>query len=474
MQAWEKFLSLQEAELGVETVNKWLRSLQVERFDACNLYLKASSSFQILWFEEHIRKKAQASLFNNNRKKIAVHLNTDDNSSSINDPASKETNKRSDLAETAHADKANQIPIEQFSLSFDASDPNCRFDTFVPSESNPLPHKVLFQVTGYDEESKKLTSLKNEPAIFNPIYLYGPKGSGKTHLMMAAAQAMQAQGLSVIYVRAETFTDHVVSAIRAGEMSKFRQMYRNIDVLIIDDVHIFSRKWATQEELFHTFNALHVSGKQMIFGGNTLPREFQNIEPRLISRFEWGIVLPLASPQKADLRNILLAKTKALNYLIGPKIIDFFVETFSSSSKALTRAFEALILRVHLKSARVRLSPTQLTIPYVRQQLEDLILLEKDAALTPQKIIQNTAGFFGIRPEDILGKTQSRDCSLPRHLAMYLCRTQLKIPYMKIGDIFAKDHSTVMSSVKLVQKGLDNSDEEIINSFNGIVKALKA
>lgn len=467
MQAWEKFLSLQDAELGVETVNKWLRSLQVERFDACNLYLKASSSFQILWFEEHIRKKAQASLFNNNQKKISIHLSEE--SSHKTELSPKELTR---VESKLLREKPN--PLEQFSITFDAPDPNCRFDAFVPSKSNPLPHKILFQIAGYDEELKKITPLKNEPALYNPLYLYGCKGSGKTHLLMATAQAMLTHGLSVIYVRAETFTDHVVSAIRAGEMSKFRQMYRNVDVLIIDDVHIFSRKWATQEELFHTFNALHVEGKQMIFSGNVLPMEFQNIEPRLTSRFEWGIVLPLESPQKEDLRKILIAKTQVLNYLIGPKIIEFLLETFSSSSKALTRALEALILRIHLKGARLRISPTQLTIPFVRQQLEDLILLEQDAALTPEKIIQNTAGFFGIRPEDILGKAQSRDCALPRHLAMYLCRTQLKIPYMKIGDLFGKDHSTVMSSVKLIQKGLDSNEEEIINAFNSLLKTLKA
>lgn len=463
MQAWDKFLRQQEAELGAETIKKWLRPLQIVRFDACNLYLKATDSFQVLWFEEHMRKKVHGFLFNNNNKRIRVHIATDEEgfTKTVKPPVNSE-NKVSSTPSPA-----------KFSITFDAIDPNCTFEYYLSSQRDPLPGKVLFQATGYDENLKRVTPLNPEVVTFNPIYLCGPSGTGKTHLLMASAKAFREQGYSVIYVRAETFTEHVVAAIRGGEMRAFRQAYRNADILIIDDVHILSRKWATQEELFHTFNTLHLSGKQIILSANCSPRELPYMEPRLMSRFEWGIVLPIASLQKDELRNILLIKGKALNFLLNTKVVEFLLETFPSNSKALTRAFEALILRAHLNK-NSKITPSQLTVPYVKLQLEDLIKVEEKTALTPDRIIQEVTAFFGVRPEDILGKAQTRDCALPRHMAMHFCRIQLKIPFMKIADIFSKNHSTVMSSVKLVQKGLDENNPEIVTPYHHILRKLKS
>lgn len=465
MQAWEKFLSLQSAELGDETVDKWLRTLKILRFDACNIYLQANDTFQVTWFEEHIRAKARASLRNNNNKCIKVHLSVN----SHHEPQTEKTKKNSKKAKT----KENVTEPPKFGIPFDDLDPLCTFENYIGSDTNPVPHKLLYQIVGYRENAKTLSPMKNELALFNPIYLCGTSGTGKTHLLMATAQALRTHGLSVIYVRAETFTEHVISAIRAGEMSLFRNSYRNIDVLLIDDVHLFAKKWATQEEFFHTFNTLHLGGKQVILSANCLPGELQFIEPRLISRFEWGIVLPLEVNVKTDIIKILHAKAKALQFEIPAKLAEFLVDTFPSSTKAVTRALEALILRTHLSESGGQLSPTQLTIPFVQKQLADLIQEEQKSAVNPTKIIKHVSEFFGILPEDVVGKAQSRDCVLPRQIAMYLCRAELKMPFTKIGDIFAKDHSTVMSSVKLIQKGLDNNESDLITPWHTILKKLK-
>jgi chromosomal replication initiator protein len=305
---------------------------------------------------------------------------------------------------------------------------------------------------------------------FNPIYIYGNGGSGKTHLLMSLAHALKNQGLKIIYVRAETFTDHVVTAIRAGEMSVFRQAYRNIDVLLVDDIDVFSRKGATQEEFFHTFNTLHLEGKQIILASSCSPQELQLIEPRLVSRFEWGIVLPLKSLKSEERRQLLMAKAKALHFDLPLKIANFLTETFKSNSKALIKSLEALVLRLHLDSNH---SLSALSITATRILLSDLIEEEHKSALTPQKIIQAVAEQYGIRTEDILGKAQTRECALPRQLAMHLCRDQLKMPFMKIGDLFSRDHSTVMSSVKSIQKSLDQDDRELTGIWQLILKKLQ-
>lgn len=451
MKAWEQFLALQEKELGIETVHKWLKPLKVIRFDACNLYLEAKDSFQAIWFEEHIRPKIQNKLLNNNNKKIKVHLAV---TNTLQTKSLKAKNKKT---------KENDTSPPPFNLNFDQLDPHCTLDNFILNDNNILAHKLIC----------KMLNNTAEFASFNPVYIHGSKGTGKTHLLMAAAHALRAEGLNVIYARAETFTEHVVTAIRAGEMSVFRQAYRNSDILIIDDVHVFSRKNATQEELFHTFNTLHVSGKQIILAANCAPPELQMIEPRLISRFEWGIVLPLDPLKKEDIRRTLESKMTALNFPLHHKVVEFLSETFANGTKNLMRAFEALILRSHLNGTSKQ-SSTQLTIPQVKHLLQDLILEEEHSALTPPKIIQAIAEFFGIRAEDLLGKAQTRDCVLPRQLAMYLCRIQLKMPFLRIGEFFSKDHSTVMSSVKVIQKGLDDDDKDIRIPYEAILKKLQS
>lgn len=439
MQAWEEFLIQQEAELGKETVNKWLRSIRVLSFDACNLYLEAKDSFQANWFEEQIRKKVNSRLLNNNKRRIKVHMSVADGPAKL--PKGK-SNKKAPPVENP----------PEFTLLFDGLDPQCTFDTFVVSEANELAHRMLKTSTD------------------NPVYLFGGCGTGKTHLLMAAAHALRAQGLNVVYARAETFTEHVVSAIRSGQMSLFRQTYRNSDVLILDDVHVFSRKGATQEELFHTFNTLHVEGRQIILSANCSPAELQHIEPRLVSRFEWGIVIPVEPLSKEKTLEMLQIKTRTMGYELHPKVMQFLVETFSSSTKALCKALDALILRSHLDAGKI--TAQQVTVAIAKHQLADLIADEHKKALTPEAIIQTVAEYFGVTPEDLESKGQTRDSVQTRQIAMYLCRTKLNIPFMKIGDLFNKNHSTVMSSIKVIQNALESNDQDMTFTIAAITKKL--
>lgn len=458
MHAWDKFIASQELELGKETVQKWLKTLKILRYDACNLYLEAQDAFQAMWFEEHIRQSIQLKLFNNNNKRIKVHL-------SVANAADKTKNSRS------KKEKQTEAPKSTFDLQFDEIDPYCCFSNFVVTNGNELTYKVFSQLAGYHPDKAGGMSAP-ELGAFNPIYLHGASGIGKTHLLMATAHLLRQKGIKVLFSRAQTFTDHVVSAIRAGEMSLFRQAYRNSDVLIVDDIHVFSRKGATQEEFFHTFNTLHVAGKQIILSANCAPGDLQHIEPRLISRFEWGIVLGLEPPSPEELSKILQQKATAMDYPIHPKVMEFLLDSFGSC-KSINRALEALILRTHLNGDTNQSIHHQLTVPMARQILSDLIHEEQQSALTPTRIIQGVAEHFGIKPEDILGKAQTRDCVLPRQISMHLLRHQLKLSFVKIGDLFEKDHSTVMSSVKLIQKGIETDDKEIANAYRIIYKKIK-
>lgn len=451
MQAWEQFLLQQESELGQETVQKWLRTLKIQRFDAGNLYLEAKDSFQALWFEEHIRGKTRISLVSGNHRPIKIHLSI---ANGIPEPAKKVKPVKEPFFK----------PFDQFQLTFDELDPHCLFQHFVVSQENQMTHKFLCEVGGLSKTP--LSPQEN----FNPIYLYGLPGSGKTHLLMSLAHSFRNQGIKCLYVRAELFTDHVVKAIRAGVMSTFRQAYRNADILLIDDVHVFSRKGATQEEFFHTFNTLHLEGKQIILSANCSPRELQLIEPRLVSRFEWGIVLPIKLLPAEEYKTMLKAKAHALNFPLPAKIVDFLLETFKSNPKALIKAFEALVLRLHIDTKHTIQNLSSLS---AKNLLNDLILEEQKSTLTSQKIIQVVAEHYGVRIEDILGKSQTRECTLPRQIAIHLCRYKLKFPFMKIGDLFSRDHSTIMTSAKYIQKSLDENDREISGAWHAITKKLQ-
>ncbi|MBS0623881.1 MAG: chromosomal replication initiator protein DnaA [Verrucomicrobia bacterium] len=446
MKAWDEFLKRLDTELGTETVTKWLRPLKILRFDACNLYLEAPDSFKLTWFEEHIRHKVRDSLVNNNNKPIKIHIKLRDT----------ETTDKT-------ASKAKKPPTTPppFSLDFDSVNEGVTFENYITSTSNLLAYKLLQE------------ACISQPPPFNPIFLFGRAGTGKTHLLMATAHAMRQQGKKVIYARGETFTEHVVQAIRAGEMQTFRKAYRNVDALLIDDLEVFSRKNATQEEFFHTFNHLHVGGTLIVLTASCSPSELRFIEPRLTSRFEWGIVVPLQGLEREKLREVVVKKASQLQLTLCEETIDYLLDLFPHNLQTLIRAVEALVLRSHLnQGVSKRPSSSILNTEQIQHALRDLIEEEQKAVLTPAKIIKAVAEYYGILMDDILSKSQTRECAVPRQIAMHLCRQQLGLPFMKIGDIFSRDHSTVMASVKQIQKGLEVKNHEISQPVKGILHML--
>ena len=409
MEIWTQFLEELKSELGEEVVRKWVPRLA--RFDAGNLFFEIRDSFQMHWFEEHIRPRLKAKLYQNGRP-IKVHFITQ---------TSAESNKNI---------RTPQPP----SYAPDFLDPDMDLAHFILSEETQVPFELLSS---------------NDPPC-NPIYIYGQSGTGKTHLLMGAGRKWQSKGKKVFYVRAETFTNHVIQAIRMGHMREFRNQYRNIDILILDDIHIFAKKTATQEEFFHTFNTLHTSGRLVVLSASYAPSKLVDIEPRLISRFEWGISLKL---QPGPLRQILEKKAALWHLPLSEEILSFLLTHFPQNPIS---ALQTLALRAHREP---------LTIPLVQHLLKDLLAKEQLQAPTPEKIIQKIASHYGIKSEDILGKSQTREHAIPRQMAMFLCRTLLKLPFQKIGEIFDKNHSTVMSSVKQIHKGIEEKTTTIPPDF---------
>jgi chromosomal replication initiator protein len=416
MKEWDEFLQKMEESLGAKAIHEWVKPIRTIRFDARNLYLESDNPLEITWFEEHIRPHLKRGLFNNNGKAIQVHLQIKkDSSKTIPD-----------------------TPKSTYAISSDRLDPEHTFDNFLTSKENLVAYKLL--------------SMPN--LEFNPIYIFGSKHTGKTHLLTASALALQAKGKKVFYVRAETFASHVVQSIRLGQMVQFRNSYRNIDALFVDGVEFFAKKDATQEEFFHTFNVLHTSGKQIVLSASCPPSKLLEIEQRLMSRFEWGISMEI---KPVDPLKILEKKSDLWNASYSPELLLYLANTFP---KDPLLALQALLFRT--KGMR------SLTPEKAQEFLQDLIAKEEVIALSPEKIVEKTANHFGLRLEDVLGKGQAREFTYPRQIAMFLCREKLKLPFQKIGEIFGRDHSTVMSSVRHIQKNCDEKNSLVLDDLKKI------
>jgi len=427
MKVWEDFLQTQVKTLGSEAIDKWAKSLKVVFFDAGNLYLEAQDSFQMGWFEEHLRPQIRQSFRNNNQRLIKVHLSM--------------------AGAASPKDKKIWKPI--LNLVQDTVNPSCRLETYFPGQTNLTSFSLL-------KESL-------EKMIYNPIYLHGPSGSGKTHLLMAAFAYLTEQKKKCFYVTASTLTNHIVAAMRTGGMQKLRELYRQHDVLLVDDVHQLAHRSATQEELFHTFNTLHVAGKQIILAGSGLPSLLDGIEPRLTSRFEWGLVLPLQALTVEEQKEFCQYRAKEKKLDLSKEAEEFLLNNLTSVKS----------LQTALDSIGLRKGKNEISVPLIQKWIEPLLEDQKRKALTPEKVIQATAETFEIPAADILGRSQNQGCSLPRQVAMYLCRLMLKMPYLKIAAVFSRDHSTVMTSVKCIEKKIEEQDDSMLSTMNSIKSKLK-
>lgn len=442
MYAWTKFVEKLKHEMGSSVIDKWVSPLKIIKFDACNIYLEAKDTFQAKWIEEHILTKAKNELINSNNNPIKIHVRVKNSDNLIPDGGKQKISQ----------------PAWEFKP--DPLDENFTFSTFYEDSSNSLCFKFLSKLSSQDISSEiQLSS-------FNPILIYGPSGCGKTHLLNACASALKSMGKNAFYIKSQTFTSHVVNAFRHSSLIEFRNTYRNVDVLIIDDIHLIAGKNATQEEFFHTFNTLHSNGNQIIISSNVAPRELKEMEQRLVSRFEWGVTLPLENSDKSNLGKILETKEKAYSIQFDDEARTFLLTTFPSA-KDIEQAIQAIILRSSKKENQIKQN-----IFMVKNYLSDLIAEREKFTLSADLIVDIISKHFGIFSNDILGKSQTKECAFPRQIAMYFCRTKLNLPYKKIGEIFDRDHSTVMTSVKFIEKGKTEKSKDIYFTLMDLEKKL--
>lgn len=427
MNVWKKFLEEQKKILGQEAFDRWLIGLEVLSFDARNLYLQAKDLFQETWFKDQILPKLH--LKNENGHPIKVHIGS-------------KTNKK-------------KVEIEERKLTFESSaiTTGITFSTLFQYHGNEEAFRVLQALT-----QQQSTSSTMEPAQFNPIVLVGAKNSGKSSLLHATANAFEKQGRNLIFVDAGKFAEHVVSAIRQFQMKEFRTVYRKTDILIVDGIDIFASKNATQEEFFHTFNTLHLHKKQIIVSCTQPPKNL-SLEPRIISRLEWGLILSIKKPSAESIQRYLLWKESKLGISLCSKSHEWILERSHGSLKKIDLFFELLIWKYEKKK-------------FVYPEIEELLQKCFSQEVTADLIVKKTAQYFQLDPKELLGKSQKKEISFSRQIAMYLCRKILRMPFQKIGIFFARDHSTAMNGVSQIEKQIEAKSSELLRILGSIQENL--
>ena len=333
-----------------------------------------------------------------------------------------------------------------------------KFDTFVVGSNNKFAHSAALAVAESPGEA------------YNPLYLYGGAGLGKTHLMHSIGHFVleQNQNKKVLYVTSEQFTNEVIESIRGGNaaaMTKLRDKYRTVDVLLIDDVQFIIGKESTQEEFFHTFNVLHSAGKQIIISSDQPPKEMETLEERFRSRFEWGLIADIQPPDYETRMAILRKNAEMYDKEIDDEIIQYIATNIKSNIRELEGALNKVM-------ASARLNKQELNLALAEDALKDVIYPDQAREISPLLIINVVAEHFNISNEDITSKKRNSEYVLPRQIIMYLCRHLTEKSLQTIASLLGKkDHTTVIHGVEKIEDKL-KTDEDLFNKIETIKKKL--
>ncbi|MDE6604265.1 MAG: chromosomal replication initiator protein DnaA [Lachnospiraceae bacterium] len=339
------------------------------------------------------------------------------------------------------AKPANHVHYENANLN-----PKYKFDTFVVGSNNKLAH------------SAALAAAESPGEVYNPLYIYGGAGLGKTHLMHSIGHFILEKnpGIKVLYVTSENFTNEVISCIRSGDalkMNKMRDKYRTVDILMIDDIQFIIGKESTQEEFFHTFNTLHSAGKQIILSSDKPPKDMETLEERLRSRFEWGLIADIQPPDYETRMAILIKNAENYNKEIDNEVLQYIAENVKSNIRELEGALNKIM-------AFSKLNKVDINLEYAEEALKDVIYPNKPKEITPSLIIEVVAEHFNVSPEDIASIKRTADLVQARQIVMYFSRELTTNSLQNIAKaIGKKDHTTVLHGIKTITKEMENNEE---------------
>lgn len=422
------------SELSYKT---WILPLEISRIDDNNIILISKDQFK----KESVEARFKDLLINAFniilQKNCTVEI-------VLNDDI---TNQKQ-----TYEQQNNNLKLPNYSNTFLNS--SLSFDTFVVGDSNRFAHAAALAVA------------ESPATAYNPLFLYGGVGLGKTHLMHSIGNEILRKNKSfkILYAPAEKFTNDYINSLKDNSIEKFRQKYRNIDVLLIDDIQFIAGKDRSQEEFFHTFNSLRETGKQIVLSSDRPPKDIPLLEDRLKTRFEWGILADISVPDYETRLAILRKKTEEKHLIIDDDILINIALKIDSNIRELEGVFNKIV-------AKASLMNTSITLEMAEQAI-NTVILQKESVISIDYIQETVCKYFDVTIKDLKSSIRSADITFPRHIGMYLCRILTNESFPKIGEAFGKrDHTTVMHSFKKIEKDIKENQKTklVVESVKKII-----
>jgi chromosomal replication initiator protein len=408
-QAWQAVVGQLQMEMPKATFDTWVRDARFMKYEENTFVVGLKNAYARDWVENRLTSTISRNLTGIMNQNVDLQFIV----------AQQEEVRNGYHEEEPEAAAAPEIQDRNPSLA-----PKYTFENFVVGANNRLAHAASVAVA------------ENPARAYNPLFVYGGVGLGKTHLLHAIGNACTANGAAVLYVSSEEFTNDLINAIRSHNTQVFRDKYRAIDVLLIDDIQFIAGKESTQEEFFHTFNTLHSQDKQIVISSDRPPKAMNTLEERLRSRFEWGLTADIQAPDLETRLAILRFKAEQIGRSVPNEILDLIARRMQSNIRELEGALTRILAYSDLRGL-------PLTAELVNTALMDM--LPRQRQLQPDHIIHLVADSFGVTEENILGRDRSRQMALPRQVAMYLMREEARISLPQIGEALGgRDHTTVM------------------------------
>jgi chromosomal replication initiator protein len=447
-QAWQSVLGQLQMEMPRASFDTWVRDTKPLSYQNGTLTIGVQNAYARDWLESRLASTVSRLLVGIMNASVSVNfiVNTGDPEPSFSE-TSHPVEQPESLASgyNGAASPRNEQEWEDRRAAYDAParssymNPRYLFETFVVGSGNRLAHAACLAVA-------------EKPArAYNPLFLYGGVGLGKTHLLHAIGNACQARGLNVLYVSSEEFTNDMINAIRTHTNQAFREKYRSADVLLVDDIQFIAGKESTQEEFFHTFNTLHGQDKQIIVSSDRPPKSLNTLDERLRSRFEWGLTADIQPPDLETRLAILRSKAERTGRQVPHEILESIARRVQSNIRELEGALNRIL-------AFADLSGTPLTPQLVEVALADLLPQRSD--VDPHKIIELVAREWQTSSEALLGRDRSQKIAQPRQVAMYLLRKETNASLPQIGEILGgRDHTTVMYAIEKVSSEIETKTD---------------
>jgi chromosomal replication initiator protein len=444
-QMWEKTLNIMKGEMSEVSFNTWIKSCEPISMDSDSIKFSVPNDFT-----KDIIEKRYKTLFVQ-----AIKLVTSKKYNIEFLIQSELQEEKQISAIPSKEDSSNNTVVSVNDEMSATLNPKYTFNSFVIGNSNRFAHAASLAVA------------ESPAKAYNPLFIYGGVGLGKTHLMHAIGHYILKNNpkAKVVYVSSEKFTNELINAIKDDTNEDFRNKYRNVDVLLIDDIQFIAGKERTQEEFFHTFNTLHEANKQIILSSDRPPKEIPTLEDRLRSRFEWGLIADTQAPDFETRMAILKKKADVENLNVANEVMVYIATKIKSNIREL----EGALIRIVAYSS---LTNREITVDLASEALKDIISNKQGNHITIELIQETVSNYFNLRVEDLKSQRRTRNVAYPRQIAMYLSRKLTDMSLPKIGEEFGgRDHTTVIHAYEKISGGL-KSDEVLQNTVNDITKKL--